>query len=258
MRRIRLVIEYDGTSYVGWQVQPNGVSIQEKLNEALLKITKEPIQVHGSGRTDSGVHARAQVGHFDTNVRMDASKFSVAMNSMLPRDIRILYSEEVSESFHSRFSAKEKTYLYTIQQGPYARVLTRNTALHIHHSLDLQAMQCAAKSCIGEHDFRAFMSTGRDVSNTVRTLSQSEWIKDGPFLYYVVTGNGFLYNMVRILVGTMIEIGMRRMPDDSIEKALLSFDRRNAGPTAPAHGLTLMRVRYPDFDTDEVLKAFYE
>ncbi len=257
MRRIRLVIEYDGTAYVGWQVQPNGVSIQQKLNEALARITKEPVQVHGSGRTDSGVHARAQVGHFDTSARMSASKFAVAMNSMLPGDIRVLFSEEVPDTFHARFSAKEKTYRYTIQRGPYARVLTRNTALHFHHVLDLPAMQHAAEACIGEHDFRAFMTAGHEVSSTFRTVSRSEWAEEGEYLHYTVTGNGFLYNMVRILAGTMIEIGTGRMPNDSVEQALSSLDRSKAGPTAPAHGLTLMRVKYPDFDTEEVLKTLY-
>ncbi len=257
MRRIRLVIEYDGTAYVGWQVQPNGISVQEKLNAALLKITKEPVQVHGSGRTDSGVHARAQVGHFDTNARMPASKFAVAMNMMLPQDIRVLFSEEVSDEFHARFSAKEKTYRYTIQRGPFARVLTRNTSLHLYRNLDLSAMRHSAAMCLGEHDFRAFMSTGHDVSNTVRTITQSEWREESEYLHYTVTGNGFLYNMVRILVGTMLEIGTGRMPSDAMEKALLSCDRNDAGPTAPAHGLTLMRVRYPDFDTDEVLRSLH-
>ena len=254
MRRIRIIIEYNGTAYVGWQVQPNGVSVQQRLNEALLKVTGETLQVHGSGRTDSGVHARAQVGHFDTEARMAAGKFAVAMNMQLPGDIRVLYAEEAGEDFHARFSAKEKRYRYTVQTGPHARVFTRDTALHVHTPLDMDRMNEAAMACVGEHDFAAFMSAGSSMENTVRRILRSGWSREGVYLHYDVTGTGFLYNMVRILVGTMLEIGGGKRDEGSIAKALASQKRDNAGPTAPAHGLTLMGVRYSDFDTDEVLK----
>ena len=253
MRRIRCIVEYDGTNYVGWQLQENGVSVQQRLNEALLRVTGETIQVHGSGRTDSGVHARAQVMHFDTDARMPADKFAIAMNMLLPRDVRVLYSEETTDAFHARFSAKEKTYRYTLQLGPHARVFTRNTALHVHTPLDFAAMQTAAADCVGEHDFAAFMSTGSTVENTVRTILSSEWTQDGNYRHYDVTGTGFLYNMVRILAGTMLAIGQGKRDAASVQKALVTQDRGDAGPTAPPHGLTLMRVRYPDFDTNEVL-----
>ena len=254
MRRIRFIVEYDGTDYVGWQVQPNGVSVQSLLEAALAKVAGEPIMVHGSGRTDSGVHARAQVAHFDTDARMPADKIAIAANMLLPADIRLLYSEEAPADFHARFSAKEKSYRYTVQLGAHARVFTRRTALHVHTPLSVPDMNSAAANVVGEHDFRAFMSAGTEMENTVRTVLHSAWTKEGSLLHYDVTGTGFLYNMVRILAGTMLDIGRGYLPVDSMEKALASRNRRDAGATAPAHGLTLMRVRYPDFDTDEVLK----
>lgn len=253
MRRIRLIIEYDGTNYVGWQVQPNGISVQQRLNEALKTVTGETIQVHGSGRTDSGVHARAQVAHFDTSARMRADKFAIAMNVNLPDDIRVLYSEECDPAFHSRFAAKEKSYRYTLLIGEHAHVFTRNTALHVHSRLDVDAMRRAAAHCVGEHDFRAFMSAGSTIENTVRTILRSEWTQDGSYLHYDVTGTGFLYNMVRILAGTMLDIGMHRLDETAVETALMTLARGDAGATAPAHGLMLMRVKYPDFDTEEIL-----
>jgi len=253
-RRIRLIVQYDGTNYVGWQLQENGVSVQQRLNEAILAVTGEEIQLHGSGRTDSGVHARAQVAHFDTNARMPANKFAIAMNMRLPRDIRVLYSEEAPEEFHARFSAKNKTYRYTLQLGPHADVFCRDTALHIHTELNFDRMQAAAQDALGEHDFFAFMSAGSKLEHTVRTIFRSEWSQCGQFLYYDVSANGFLYNMVRILVGTMLEIGSGKLPPDAIARAINSKNRSDAGPTAPPQGLSLMRVQYPDFDTDEVLR----
>ena len=252
-RRIRLIVSYDGTNYVGWQLQDNGVSVQQRLNEAALAITGEQIQLHGSGRTDSGVHARAQVAHFDTNARMPANKLAIALNMRLPRDIRVLYSEEAPEDFHSRFSAKNKTYRYTVQTGLHADVFTRTTALHVHTNVDVSRMQRAAQDALGEHDFQAFMSVGSKLTSTVRTITKSEWKQDGAYLTYEVGANGFLYNMVRILVGTMLEIGGGKLPEDTIARALASGLREDAGPTAPPHGLCLQRVQYNDFDTEEVL-----
>ena len=253
MRRIRTIISYDGSNYVGWQVQPNGVSVQELLEKALLELTGETIRVEGSGRTDSGVHAKAQVAHFDTNARMAADKFAVAMNMHLPEDIRVLYSEECSPDFHARFSAKRKEYGYTVQLGPHADVFTRKTALHLHYTPDIASMQKAAESVLGTHDFNRFKCTGSVIENTVRTITKSEWNLNGKYLTYSVEGNGFLYNMVRILVGTMLEIGSGKRPVTDMQKAIESGNRSDAGATAPAHGLCLVRVVYPDFDTEEVL-----
>ena len=253
MRRVRLIIEYEGTAFVGWQIQENGLSVQQCIETALFRVTGSRIALFGSGRTDSGVHARAQVAHFDTDVRMPADKFAIALNMLLPPEIRILYSEETDASFHARFSAKQKHYRYTVQTGPHARVFTRNTALFVHAPLDFAAMQAASVDCVGEHDFRAFMSSGTVMENTVRTVFSSGWTQDGAYLHYDITGNGFLYNMVRILAGTMLDIGKGLLPQDAIRRSLESRRRSDAGATAPAHGLTLLGVRYSHFDTDEVL-----
>ncbi len=253
MKRIRIIIAYDGSAYVGWQRQPNGISIQEVLENALSEVTDEVITVHGSGRTDSGVHARAQVAHFDTGVRMASDKFAIATNMHLPPDIRVMYSEECDPSFHARFSAKKKQYKYRIHLGEHSDVFTRHTALQLHRFPDLGRMQCAASDVLGMHDFHAFMSSGTTLENTTRTIEESQWEEDGPFLTYTVTGNGFLYNMVRILVGTMLDIGFGRLPLNTVSEALVSLNRADAGPTAPSCGLLLNRVIYSDFDTEEVL-----
>ncbi len=254
MRRIRCIISYDGTNYVGWQVQPNGVSVQELLENALFELTGEQIRIEGSGRTDSGVHARAQVAHFDTEARMAADKFAIAMNMHLPDDIRVLYSEECDASFHARFSAKNKQYRYTIQLGQHKNVFVRNTSLHLHVTPDIERMQAAASTLVGTHDFASFMCSGSTIENTVRTIYLSNWERNGQFLTYTVEGNGFLYNMVRILVGTMLEIGSGKRAVTDMQHALENTDRSFAGATAPARGLCLMRVSYPDFDTEEILK----
>lgn len=249
MRRIRLIIEYDGTCYVGWQTQPNGIAVQQVIEEQLKTVTGSLCPLHASGRTDSGVHAFAQVAHFDTDVRMPADKFAIALNCGLPKDIRIQYSDEAPECFHSRFSAKRKQYRYCLQLGPHSHVFTRNSALHIHTELNVPAMQEAAKLLEGEHDFSAFKSSGSTIDNAVRTIYRSEWIRKGEHLYYEVEGNGFLYNMVRIIVGSMLEIGKDACPPAMIQTALESGKRSDAGTTAPPHGLMLARVMYPGFDT---------
>ncbi len=253
MRRIRLIISYDGTNYVGWQVQPNGVSVQALLEKALFELTGEQIRVEGSGRTDSGVHAKAQVAHFDTEARMAADKFAIAMNMHLPPDIRVLFSEECDPTFHARFSAKRKVYSYTVQLGPHADVFLRTTSLHLHYMPDVESMQKAAAAVIGTHDFNAFKCADSLMENTVRTITRSEWNRNGNLLVYTVEGNGFLYNMVRILVGTMLEIGSGKRPVSDMENAIETGSRTSAGATAPARGLRLERVIYPDFDTEEVL-----
>ena len=254
MRRIRLITEYEGSCYVGWQTQPNGTAVQEKIEDAVEKVTGARSTVHGSGRTDSGVHALAQVAHFDTEVRMPADKFAFALNTFLPGDIRILYSDEVPMTFHSRFDAKRKHYRYTVQTGPHADVFTRRTALHVHAPLNIGILNSAASEYLGEHDFRAFMSSGSTMENTVRTIYFSEWTENGKYLCYDVCGNGFLYNMVRIMVGTMLDIHAGTLPGEAIRNAFSAPDRSLTGATAPAHGLTLFRVVYPDFDTKEILE----
>lgn len=249
MRRIRLILEYDGAAYVGWQTQPNGVAVQQLVEEQLARVAGERIAVHASGRTDSGVHALAQVAHFDTNARMPADKFAFALNAGLPPDIRVRYSDEAPEGFHARFDVKGKQYRYTIVTGPHARAFLRNTALHVHGPLDEDKLRRAAAEIVGVHDFRAFMASGSSMENTVREIYRSEWSRQGSVLTYDVEGSGFLYNMVRILAGTMLDIAKGTLPETAMRAALISGNRSDAGATAPAHGLALVRVRYDGFDT---------
>lgn len=255
MRRIRLIIEYDGTGYVGWQRQPNGVSVQEVLERELAAVVKTPVALHGSGRTDSGVHALAQVAHFDTDARMPADKFAYALNAGLPRDIRVRYSGEAPQDFHARFSAKRKTYRYTMQLGAHSRAFTRNTALHVHGAPDIAAMRREAEAVAGEHDFAAFMCANTDMENTVRCVYEANLSQLDEYLYFDITGSGFLYNMVRIIAGTLLDVGKGILPPGAISRALASRCRADAGATAPAHGLMLMRLVYPDFDTDDILNT---
>lgn len=253
MRRIALIIEYDGTNYVGWQIQPNGVSVQETIGEAFNKLIGERPVLHASGRTDSGVHARAQVAHFDTDCRIPEDKFAYALNTRLPGDVRIKASFSVPEDFHARFWVKEKHYVYTINNAPHASAFTRNTALHVHYPMNVELLNEAAKLFLGTHDFNAFRSSGGLNASTERTVFESEWTRDGDTLAYHVAGSGFLYNMVRIMVGTMIRIGEGFDDPDVIAEALSNPARDNAGDTAPAHGLMLYRVKYDLFDTEEIL-----
>lgn len=249
MPRIRMIIQYDGTNYVGWQTQPNGVAVQSVIESELEKILGAHVSLQASGRTDSGVHAMAQVAHFDTAARMPADKFAYALNAGLPRDIRIKYSGLAPESFHSRFDAKHKQYRYTVLNSAHGDAFLRDRALHLHYGLDYEALQNAAAHFEGEHNFLAFKSVGTEIENTVRTIFSSKWRREGELFLYDVEGSGFMYNMVRIMVGTMLEIGMGRRDPDCIGEAMDTGERSCAGATAPAHGLMLMRVRYADFDT---------
>ena len=252
MPRIRLIIQYDGTGYVGWQTQPNGVAVQEVLEKELGKLTGEKISLHASGRTDSGVHAMAQVAHFDTESRIPSDKFAYALNVGLPGDIRVIYSDR-AEDFHARFDVIKKHYRYTVNNAPHAGAFNRNTALHYHYALDMGRMNGAAADLLGEHDFSAFKSAGTELESTVRTIYGAEWSREGNILTFDIAGSGFMYNMVRIIVGTLLEIGSGRRNADSVKKALQSLNRRDAGATAPARGLMLYRVEDPGFDTAEFL-----
>ena len=249
MKRIRMIVQYEGTNYVGWQTQANGPSIQQTIEKEIKKLSGESAALHGSGRTDSGVHALAQVAHFDTESRIPPDKWCYALNAGLPDDIRVLYSGEASLEFHARFGVQKKHYRYTLQLGPHAQVFCRKTALHLHHTPDFALMEQSAAQLLGTHDFAAFKSTGVDVKSTVRTIYRSEWTRSGDMAYYDVAGSGFMYNMVRILTGTMLEIGGGLLPENAVTHALESGNRSDAGATAPACGLMLQRVEYLDFDT---------
>ncbi len=245
--RVKLVIEYEGTAYSGWQRQANGISVQEMLERAFFLASGEKATVHGAGRTDAGVHAEAQTAHLDTNCSIPPGKISYAMNMLLPPDIRVRRSMEVSEEFHARFSAKAKTYRYTFYNDIHSSALHRNTTTHIHARLDISAMKAAAAFLRGTHDFACFCSSGSDVKDTVRTIYRLEITSQDPFLYIDVTGSGFLYNMVRIIAGTLIDVGMKKISPEYVREIIGGGDRKLASATAPARGLTLKEVHYTPF-----------
>lgn len=252
MRRIGLVIEYDGTDFAGWQTQSNANTVQAEIEKNLLKITGERIVIHGSGRTDSGVHALGQVAHFDTNARMSAEKFAPALNAGLPFSIRIHQSFEAPEDFHARFSAKKKHYRYTIENQAIPSAIGRQYRYHVYGHLDVHAMQEAAKKILGTHNFASFTSKKCPLTNTVRTISHSGLCQQDHVLVFDIIGSGFLYHMVRIMVGTLLEIGKGRHAPSYISYLLENPEKTfHAGDTAPAHGLTLIRVDYPDMKIEQ-------
>ena len=245
MRNIKLLIEYDGTNYRGWQVQPDGPTIQGMLEEKLTRLTSERIHVIGSGRTDSGVHALGQVAHFRTQSQMDIRTIQRALNSLLPPDIVIREVEEVDEGFHARKQSKSKVYEYRILNRNLRSVFHRGYVWHIPQKLNLAEMKKATQSLIGEHDFSAFRTVGSPTRTTVRRVIRGEWKRgrDG-LIRFEIEANGFLKQMVRSIVGTLVEIGKGRMKATDFRKILNSKDRKEAGPTAPAQGLFLKEVKY--------------
>lgn len=243
-RNIRLTIEYEGTAYAGWQVQGNAVSIQQVIEAAIRSVTGERSRLVGSGRTDSGVHARGQVANFFTSSNIPPERLAYALNATLPADIRILKAEEVDLSFHARYHAKKKEYRYTLYTGPHGTAIDRRTCVHVRGPLDVEAMQQAAKCLMGTHDFAAFQGANSSAKTTVRTIYRAEWTRDGDKLYFDIVGNGFLYNMVRIIVGTLLQVGRGKRPPEDMVRLMAPARRDEAGPTAPAKGLCLMRVYY--------------
>lgn len=246
LKRVRLTIAYDGTNYHGWQIQPEAVTIESKLNECLRDLLKEEVQVIGASRTDSGVHALGNIAVFDTKTRMPAEKISYALNQRLPEDIRIQKSEEVPLEWHPRRCSSRKTYEYRIYRGEFPMPVNRLYALFTYHKLDVKAMRAAAVFLEGEHDFKSFCQTGAQVESTVRTIYSVEISEQGRELIIKVCGNGFLYNMVRIIVGTLLEVGQGKRAPEDIPKILKQQNRSAAGPTAPAHGLMLIGYEFPE------------
>lgn len=242
--RVKLTVEYDGTNYAGWQRQTNGLSVQEALERAFEIACGEHTVVHGAGRTDAGVHAMAQVAHVDTNCAIPPEKISFAMNMHLPPDIRVKKSEQADDRFHARFCAKGKHYRYTIYNAAHAPAVYRHTAAYVRGVLDVAAMREAAKYVAGTHDFACFCASGSDVKDTVRTVYSLDICQDGPFIYIDIKGSGFLYHMVRIIAGTLIEIGHKKRLPASMKDIIASKDRARAGVTAPAKGLMMMAVYY--------------
>ncbi len=245
-RRVLLTLSYDGTAYAGWQRQKNGVAVQQRVEEALQKLTGEKTAVTGASRTDAGVHALGQRAHFDTRSRIPPEKYPFALNTCLPPDIRVLEGKPVDGGFHARFDACAKQYTYRIHNAPHASALYRDLCAHVPQRLNVQAMEKSLPALLGTHDFAAFQAAGGTAKTTVRTLTRAALAKEGEALRFTVEGNSFLYNMVRIIVGTMIEIGLGRLSDSAFEKALATGNRLDLGVTAPARGLELTRVFYPD------------
>ena len=242
--RVKLVVAYDGTNYSGWQLQKNAVTIEQKLNEALTDLLGEEIVVTGASRTDAGVHSLGNVCVFDTDTRIPAEKICYALNSRLPEDIVVQDSCEVAADFHPRAGKSSKTYEYRVLNRTLPDPTRRRDTYFYHYDLDVEAMAKAASYLEGEHDFKSFCSVHAQVESTVRTIYSCTVTKDQDVIRIRVTGNGFLYNMVRIIAGTLIEVGAgKRKPEEMIDM-LEKTDRCAAGPTAPAHGLTMIGIEY--------------
>jgi tRNA pseudouridine38-40 synthase len=245
MRNIKLTIEYDGTHYLGWQVQAKGATIQGKIEEMLKLLTGEKVDLIGSGRTDAGVHAFEQVAHFRTKSPLDIRSIQKALNSLLPRDILIKKAEEVEEEFHARRRSRSKVYEYRILNRELRSVFHHGYAWHIPRSLDLNEMEKASGYLLGEHDFSSFRSVGTPTRTPVRKVIRVEWTKGKEGLIrFEIEANGFLKQMVRAIVGTLVEVGKGKMNSEEFRNVLFSRDRAKAGPTAPACGLFLKKVKY--------------
>ena len=245
MRTIKLIIEYDGSNYLGWQVQPNGQTIQGVIQDRLKRLTGESSQLIGSGRTDAGVHALGQVAHFKTESRMDANTFQRALNSLLPEDIVIRRAEEVDAEFHARRSARSKVYKYRILNRVTPPAIDRQYVWHVPQKLNLDEMKKATHGLVGEHDFSAFRSVGSSARSSVRNILRADWKRGkGGLLRLEIEATGFLKQMVRAIVGTLVEVGRGKISVQKFREILESKDRKKAGPTAPARGLFLKEVKY--------------
>ncbi|WP_303867348.1 tRNA pseudouridine(38-40) synthase TruA [Acetobacterium wieringae] len=244
MRNIQLIISYCGTGYCGWQIQPNGVTIQEVIINAIRELTGETVNLIGSGRTDAGVHALGQSANFLTRSTIPAEAFHRALNTRLPSDIRIIRSSERELDFHSRYHARGKSYIYKIYESPVGSPFYSDRAFYVSRTLDWQKMKEAASYFIGEHDFTAFMASGSSIKTTIRTIEEISFDKNGDLHEITFRGNGFLYNMVRIMVGTLYEVGYQRRKPEEIAGIIKSQERSQAGITAPAQGLYLKEVYY--------------
>lgn len=240
MKRIKMTVAYDGTNYCGWQIQPNGITIEQVLNDALTELLGEKIVVSGASRTDSGVHSKGNICVFDTNTRMPGEKISYAINQRLPEDIVVVGSEEVADDWHPRYVNSRKTYEYRILNRRFPDPTRRLDTYFFHYELDVEKMQKAASFLEGQHDFKSFCSVGSQVKTTTRTIYSCSVTKDEDIVKIRVTGNGFLYNMVRIIAGTLIQVGNGNIAPDKIPEILEACDRNMAGPTAPANGLTMI------------------
>lgn len=243
-KRIGLTVAYDGTHYCGWQVQDNGTTIQGELNRCLEELLGQPIETMGASRTDAGVHALGNVAVFDTDSRIPPEKFSYALNQRLPEDIRIQSSQEVPPDFHPRYCESEKTYEYRILNRRFSLPTERLYSYFYHYPLDVEKMREAASYVIGRHDFASFCGAGAQVKSTVRLVTRFSVERKGEMIYLRVSGRGFLYHMVRIFAGTLIEVGNGIHSPQHMQEILDAKDRGAAGPTAPACGLTLLGIEF--------------
>lgn len=246
MKRVRLIVSYDGTNYCGWQIQNNGITVEEVLNRALTDLCREEIAVIGASRTDSGVHALGNVAVFDTNSRIPGEKFSFALNQRLPDDIRIQRSDEVADDWHPRFQDTVKTYEYCFLNRRIPDPMRRLYSYFIYYPMDVENMQKAADYLIGEHDFKSFCTPRTQVRSTVRTIYDLTLTKEGDEIRMRITGNGFLYNMVRIIAGTLARVGTGLYTPERVKEILEAKDRNVSGPKAPPQGLTLISIAYPE------------
>lgn len=244
MRNIRLTIEYNGKEFGGWQKQPKKLNIQGEIERAIKEITGEEVELIASGRTDAKVHSLGQMANFKTNSKIPIEKFEPALNSKLKQTIRILKAEEVEEDFHCRYNCKKKTYRYVINNSTCSSAIMKDFEYFEPRKLNIKEMKKAIKYFEGEHDFKAFKASGTSSKSSVRTIYEANAYKKDEKIFIELTGNGFLYNMVRILTGTLIEVGRGRRKPEDMKAILESCDRKDAGFTAPARGLTLLEVRY--------------
>jgi tRNA pseudouridine38-40 synthase len=246
MQNIKLIIEYDGTNYAGWQKQLNAMTVQQQIEQGLYQLTGIEIRTTGAGRTDAGVHALGQVVSFQNPSTIPPERLHLALNSVLPDDIRCISSQAVNKNFHARYDAKGKRYRYTIANQPIAPAINRHTTAHVSNKLNIENIEKAAKYLVGTHDFKAFSSIGGSAKTSVRTIYKAEIIHSAVdnTLHFVVEGNGFLYNMVRIIVGTLLEVGKENKPESIILDMIRTGDRTLGGPTAPPQGLCMEAVFY--------------
>ena len=244
MRNIKLIIEYDGKGFNGWQKQPNKLNIQGEIERAIKEVTGEEVELNASGRTDAGVHAISQVANFKTQSNIDINKIPIALNAKLKKSIIIKKAEEVDLNFHARYNAKGKKYRYIINNSLVGSAIYRDLEYNFPIKLDVEKMKHAAKYFEGEHDFKAFRSSGTSNKNSVREIYKVEIKEENERIILEFTGNGFLYNMVRIMVGTLMDVGLGKIKPESIKDIIDSKERTKAGKTAPAQGLYLVEVYY--------------
>ena len=244
MKNIRLTIEYDGKDFNGWQKQPNKLNIQGEIERAIEEITGEKVDLIASGRTDAGVHALAQMANFKTNSNLPVEKYPIALNTKLKKSIRIQKAEEVEEDFHSRYHCKQKTYRYVINNSEQGSSIYRNLEYFVPNKLNVEKMQEAVKYFEGEHEFKAFKASGTSSKSSVRIIYKAKIEKQGDRIIIELTGNGFLYNMVRIIAGTLVDVGLGKIGPDEIPEIIENGERSRAGKTLPPQGLYLVKVEY--------------